>query len=82
VETLQPPRARLAQRHLLRGLVGLGALLLALDLATPHPVAAIVCAVAALVSFRGCPTCWMLGWLEVFRRADGSRDKGDQCVGC
>jgi hypothetical protein len=49
---------RLVLLHLVRGFVGLGALLLAFALAARHPVAAIVCVVAALVSFRGCPTCW------------------------
>jgi hypothetical protein len=82
VATLQSPRARFAILHIVRGLVGLGALLLAFNLATPHPVAAIVCAVVALVGFRGCPACWMLGWVEVFRQPDGSPDREDRCVGC
>ena len=58
-------------RHLLRGVVGFGALTAAILLArTPGLVAASAAlAILAVLALRGCPVCWTLGMVETVLKA-------------
>ena len=58
-------------QHLLRGLVGFGALTAAILLArTPGLVAASAAlAIFAVLALRGCPVCWTLGLVETLLKA-------------
>ncbi|MFI6741606.1 hypothetical protein ACIBI9_52575 [Nonomuraea sp. NPDC050451] len=48
-------------RHLARGAVGFGALIGSLALIPVIGPVSLVLAPVALVAFRGCPTCWLIG---------------------
>ncbi|WP_330229414.1 hypothetical protein OHA40_25625 [Nocardia sp. NBC_00508] len=55
-------------RHLLRGLVGFGALLAAVAL---YPLAGFVSLLlvpVGMVALRGCPTCWAIGLVQTTSR--------------
>lgn len=58
--------------HALRGLIGFGALALAIMLGASAngwwvlPLAIGLVAIA-LIAFRGCPLCWLAGWFTTFR---------------
>lgn len=56
-----------AERHalytwLVRGAVGFA--FLAVAVSTSEPLVAIPALLAALIAFRGCPMCWVLGLIE------------------
>ena len=57
--------------HILRGVIGFGALALAILLArnadTASVLASITLAIVALIELRGCPVCWTIGLLETLR---------------
>ena len=53
--------------HLARGVIGVGALGVAVATSTPHPWAMIIALPAALLALRGCPLCWMVGLVETIR---------------
>jgi hypothetical protein len=50
--------------HLLRGGLGIAALVLAATVATNHPVMALLLLPVAFVAFRGCPMCWTIGLFQ------------------
>ena len=50
--------------HLLRGLIGLGALAVALMYSSVLGWWTLAPLAVALVSFRGCPMCWTVGLIE------------------
>jgi hypothetical protein len=50
--------------HLGRGLAGIAAITAAFVMADSHPLGSLVTLAAALLAFRGCPTCWTLGLIE------------------
>lgn len=50
--------------HLLRGVLGIAAIVAALMLAQDQPFASLALGVAALLALRGCPTCWTIGLIE------------------
>jgi len=50
--------------HLVRGLIGLGALVAAVLLAPRQPWLAVALLPVGLVSLRGCPSCWLMGLIE------------------
>jgi len=54
--------------HLLRGAVGIGALIWAVSIAREHPVASLGLGLLTLVALRGCPTCWTIGLVETVLR--------------
>ena len=61
-------------RHLVRGLIGLVALVAAFaGLAVAGPAALLLLPVAG-IAWRGCPTCWAIGLIETRRLScpDGS----------
>lgn len=53
-------------RHLIRGLVGVAALALAFYGARTT-LAALLLVPVAIVAFRGCPTCWIVGLADHLR---------------
>jgi hypothetical protein len=57
-------KGRSIARHLLRGAVGFGFLALALLYAPIFGLWTVVLGAGALVCFRGCPMCWILGFVE------------------
>jgi hypothetical protein len=50
--------------HLVRGVIGIGALLISLINSTEHPWLSMALIPVALVAFRGCPTCWIVGLFQ------------------
>lgn len=50
--------------HLARGVVGLGALVAATELAEGHPWLALALLPMAVVALRGCPMCWAVGLMQ------------------
>ena len=55
--------------HLLRGVVGIGTLWYAIDIANDHSWLSLILGVIALLAFKGCPICWTIGLIEtVYRR--------------
>ncbi len=71
--------SRSVTMHLLRGLFGFALLGIALAFASQLGWWTILPVVAALVLFRGCPTCWTAGLIETVLRR---RKKGGEqsCV--
>ncbi len=69
---IQTPATFLASRtiteHLLRGAAGVGALVWAVSLLAIHPFASLGLALLALLAFRGCPMCWIMGLVETVHR--------------
>ncbi|MFZ5732212.1 MAG: hypothetical protein ACOY4O_05715 [Pseudomonadota bacterium] len=60
--------------HVLRGVIGVGALGIAIAIAATHPWASLALGVVMLVAFRGCPMCWTIGLIETVRgRISASR---------
>src|SRR6185369_7770886 len=50
--------------HLARGLIGLGAFVVATFLASDQPWLAVAALPIGLFALRGCPSCWLLGLVE------------------
>jgi hypothetical protein len=65
--------------HLVRGVVGIAGLVAAVALANAHPLPAIGLIALALVSFRGCPTCWIVGLLERVQASRQGRTSAPTC---
>jgi hypothetical protein len=63
--------SKTALAHILRGVIGFGALalaiLLARDAGTARVLASVTLAIVALIALRGCPVCWTIGLFEVLR---------------
>ena len=57
--------------HILRAVIGFGALALAILLARDADTASVLVsvglAIVALVALRGCPVCWTIGLFETLR---------------
>ncbi len=74
----QTPATFLASKsvteHLLRGAAGVGALVWAVSLLATHPLASLALAVLALLAFRGCPMCWIMGLVETVHRKFTQQD--------
>ncbi|MFJ5778879.1 hypothetical protein [Streptomyces sp. NPDC093094] len=67
--TGQPDFAsRSVPRHLARGAVGFGLIAGSVALVPVAGAAALLAAPLALVAFRGCPTCWMIGLAQTVSR--------------
>lgn len=58
--------------HLVRGVMGIGALWAAIWIGTdagwPGTVASLALGLLSLLAFRGCPVCWTLGLLSLASR--------------
>ena len=50
--------------HILRGVVGIGALWGAVAIAASHPLSSLALGAVVLLAFRGCPICWTIGLFE------------------
>jgi hypothetical protein len=57
--------------HILRGVIGFGALALAIlfarDTDTASVLGSVTLAIVALIALRGCPICWAMGMAETLR---------------
>lgn len=52
--------------HVLRGVIGIGAIWLAIDLSA-SPWLSLGLGVVALLAFRGCPMCWTIGLVQTIQ---------------
>jgi hypothetical protein len=66
--------------HLLRGVIGFGALVAAFSRLESQPAVALGLFVVGVIALRGCPTCWLFGLFEtIAARARGDEPRGG-CV--
>ncbi|GAB7110930.1 hypothetical protein JCM4814A_92480 [Streptomyces phaeofaciens JCM 4814] len=63
-------------RHLARGAIGFGLIIGSIALMPVAGPATLLAAPLALIAFRGCPTCWMVGLAQTISRGRLER----QCV--
>ncbi|MFC0052199.1 hypothetical protein [Streptomyces actinomycinicus] len=63
-------------RHLARGAIGFGLIIGSIALVPVAGPATLLAAPLALLAFRGCPTCWMVGLAQTISRGRLER----QCV--
>ncbi|MET9663470.1 hypothetical protein [Streptomyces sp. NPDC006510] len=63
-------------RHLGRGAIGFGLIIGSIALVPVAGPATMLAAPLALIAFRGCPTCWMVGLAQTIARGRLER----QCV--
>ncbi|MFE9630906.1 hypothetical protein [Streptomyces sp. NPDC006463] len=63
-------------RHLARGAIGFGLIIGSIALVPIAGPATLLAAPLALIAFRGCPTCWMVGLAQTISRGRLER----QCV--
>jgi hypothetical protein len=69
--TLEMFASRTLAEHVVRGLLGLVLVAFAVVSAQDHPWA-LLALVPAVVAWRGCPTCWLMGLGQTLtRRRDG-----------
>jgi hypothetical protein len=67
--------------HLARGLVGLGAVVVAMFLSPSQPWLAIALLPFALIALRGCPMCWTVGLVQTLHaKLSGKRGRRGRCV--
>ena len=64
--------------HLLRGLIGLGALVGAVVWGPAHPVVALLLMAVGLVALRGCPMCWTVGLVQTVAAARRAFELSEQ----
>ncbi|WP_457541645.1 hypothetical protein [Streptomyces filamentosus] len=55
-------------RHLARGAIGFGLVIGSIALVPVAGPATLLAAPLALIAFRGCPTCWMVGLAQTISR--------------
>lgn len=67
-------------QHLLRGAIGIGALVTTALWSSSHPWRAIAALPVALLALRGCPMCWMVGLLQTVFALRSARFAGQTCV--
>ncbi|WP_306327647.1 hypothetical protein [Streptomyces venezuelae] len=63
-------------RHLARGAIGFGLIIGSIALVPVAGPVTLLAAPLALIAFRGCPTCWMVGLAQTVSRGRLER----QCV--
>ena len=66
--------------HLARGVVGIGALVGAAVWAPRAPWVSLLLVPLALVTLRGCPTCWTIGLVQTAAAALAGRRAKPTCV--
>ncbi|OEJ30455.1 hypothetical protein [Streptomyces subrutilus] len=69
--------SRSVPRHLARGAIGFGLLIGSLALVPVVGPAVLLAAPLALIAFRGCPTCWMVGLAQTISRGRLERQCAD-----
>ncbi|MFB7277850.1 hypothetical protein ACFCZV_12140 [Streptomyces hydrogenans] len=60
--------SRSVARHLARGALGFGLIIGSVALVPVAGPATLLAAPLALIAFRGCPTCWMVGLAQTISR--------------
>ncbi|MFD3530350.1 hypothetical protein [Streptomyces sp. NPDC058664] len=55
-------------RHLARGVIGFGLIIGSIAMVPVAGPATLLAAPLALIAFRGCPTCWMVGLAQTVSR--------------
>lgn len=60
--------SRSVPRHLARGALGFGLIIGSIALVPVAGPATLLAAPLALIAFRGCPTCWMVGLAQTVSR--------------
>ncbi|WP_442815175.1 hypothetical protein [Streptomyces sp. NBC_01298] len=60
--------SRSVPRHLARGAIGFGLIIGSIALVPVAGPVTLLAAPLALVAFRGCPTCWMVGLAQTVSR--------------
>ncbi|MFF4323589.1 hypothetical protein [Streptomyces sp. NPDC001568] len=60
--------SRSVPRHLLRGAIGFGLIGGSIALVPVVGPVSLLAAPLALIAFRGCPTCWMVGLVQTISR--------------
>lgn len=68
--------SRSVPRHLARGAIGFGLIIGSIALVPVAGPATLLAAPLALIAFRGCPTCWLVGLAQTVSRGRLER----QCV--
>ena len=63
-----PFASKSVAEHVLRGVLGAMAILVAIKLGDANPIASLGLGVLALVSFRGCPMCWVAGMVGTLQQ--------------
>ncbi|MCX5205325.1 hypothetical protein OG897_28190 [Streptomyces sp. NBC_00237] len=64
-------------RHLARGAIGLGLIVGSIALVPVVGMVALLAAPLALIAFRGCPTCWLVGLAQSVSRGRLERQCAD-----
>ncbi|WP_181139512.1 hypothetical protein [Streptomyces sp. Ru71] len=64
-------------RHLARGVIGFGLIIGSIALVPVAGPATLLAAPLALIAFRGCPTCWMVGLAQTISRGRLERNCAD-----
>ncbi|MFG2985610.1 hypothetical protein ACGFYQ_30880 [Streptomyces sp. NPDC048258] len=64
-------------RHLARGAIGFGLIIGSIALVPVAGPATLLAAPLALIAFRGCPTCWMVGLAQTVSRGRLERQCAD-----
>jgi hypothetical protein len=74
--------SRTVGMHLFRGVLGFGFVAIALLYSSKLGWWILAPIVGALVSFRGCPTCWTMGLMEtLLNRKTGAFCADESCAG-
>ena len=63
-----PFASKSVAEHVLRGVLGAVAILVAIKLGDTNPITSVGLGVLALVSFRGCPMCWIAGMVGTLQQ--------------
>jgi hypothetical protein len=75
--------SRTITHHLVRGLIGAGAVTWMLFESEVHPWLSLMAIPVALLAFRGCPMCWTLGLVEtVIAKIRGKPIDALRCESC
>lgn len=69
--------SRSVPRHLARGAVGFGLIIGSIALVPVAGPATLLAAPLALIAFRGCPTCWLVGLAQTVSRGRLERQCAD-----
>lgn len=64
-------------RHLVRGVVGFGALICSVALIPVVGPVSLLLAAVGVLAFRGCPTCWAIGLAQTISRGRLQRSCSD-----
>ena len=54
--------------HIVRGVIGVVAMVFTVALWSTHPLIAVTLFVMAIIALRGCPMCWLTGLLCTIQR--------------